>query len=121
MNPPSLREICALATKGPWHTYDGTLVRHGEETIIARIGRSEDSHTRETFANAKLIARFSPATALAVYEALDYSMRALASTVYANQIDLGTSGDNATRIADNHDAVKQARHALALLDGRTEP
>lgn len=96
MNPPSLREICAKATPGPWSITSTKVV---EDDFVNRPDGSwvaivPNRNERE------LIARFSPETALAVYEALEGVLRV------------------ADRKTVEFDAV---RRSIALLDGRTEP
>lgn len=96
MNPPTLREICQAATPGPWKAVGRCLEAPDGNLGLMNLARSDSV----TEANAQLIARFHPETALAVYEALEGVLRV------------------ADRKTDEFDAV---RRVLALLDGRTEP
>lgn len=117
---PTMKDLIAKATPGPWFTYDGTLVRHGKETVIARIGRHEDSCTRETCTNALLICRCSPEVMLRVVEALESALENAEYVVENEHIDniLAAPGTAPAKvracILKDRDQLKAA---LALLNG----
>lgn len=104
MNPPSLREICAKATNpqpaGPQDARDIFTIR--AEALYA------------------LHIRLPPATALAVYEALENSERVLRGAALTIEDFSPYKAESATRkvVLEQADQVKAA---LRLLDGRTEP
>lgn len=95
MNPPSLREICAKAMESR-----PTLAGYLSTWTPTRTFTKDES---------ALAARFSPATALAVYEALER-----VTSEYPPSRD-GMDG-NILPVG-----IKSCRRAMALLDGRTEP
>jgi hypothetical protein len=73
MSHPTLKQLCAAATPGPYHVdlnEFGDLVIHGPETEIP-IATAEGDNAS---ANAQLIARLDPQTVLAVYEALEAAL-----------------------------------------------
>lgn len=118
MSTPSLRELCAGATPGPWKVEDPMMpdalsVVVGDKShdwfFIADcpvMNAPDDTpNLAQTEANAALIARLSPEVALQVYEALE-DAHDFAGTVH---------GDLAAMI---HMRTAQAMDAL---DGTTLP
>lgn len=120
--PPTLRELCATATPGPWYAdpcSDGErtfIVGDNMKAVIAAT-RPEGIIQRiphpQATANAQLIARFSPQVALAVYDALQLDLRE-ANNQAEFLPSLRAKGDAKIR-----EAV--FRKTLDLLDGKESP
>lgn len=130
MNPSSLREICAKATPGPWKANFGTVsVDSADRSRRERIcsvsspaGAAPEAWgaiSSQRHVTAQLIARFSPETALAVYEALKRTERGIT----VENVEHGNYYRcSQCRGADgHHEPLCLTGHALRLLDGRTEP
>lgn len=118
---PSLRELCAKATPGPWRVRRGTAMAvESRSHVVASTGGFSDNRrdpedlNRELSSNAQLIARLSPDVALAVYEALETNGTTLANLLHDAKAG-GRFGPYAVEGLTR--AVATSRHALSLLDG----
>lgn len=110
MSTPTLRELCAGATKGPWHMIP---IQPGDKYIeIQGPGVTvdyDDVDHDEQRANAALIARLSPEVALAVYKALNHMRHEMLDA--AERTGVG-------KLCEHTESWRMINNALRLLDGQ---
>ncbi len=129
MSTPTLRELCANATPGPWTAEHGRNASGEWWTLYTAKGLPEQKvfggyrpiacklrMQPEDEANVLLIARCEPPTMLKVYEALE----SLLKEAHAMSLGLAARGvdDDSEGIISAVAAMDNAREALAILDGK---
>jgi hypothetical protein len=121
MSTPTLKELCAAATPGPWRPlYFGNAdwaVYATDNVVVHFVG---DVGWQQAEANNKLSARLDPQTVLAVYEALEWGTWSGGGKDPDQFYCAGCS-------QHNHDCEKIVHkpscvfaRALALLNGETK-
>lgn len=121
--PPTILELCEKATKGPWSCESSRGLIYGNvgNMICAMphgirtngLLSQKEGVTDIITPNAQLIARLSPETVKAVYEAL-----LPVQTIYAPPLQGGTDSDYFERGCSlTKPQIRAMQHALALLDG----
>jgi len=121
MTPPSLRSLLAKATPGPWTTYDGTTIRHGDG--IGRLIACLDPERVDLpyWYNAQIIARCNPSVMAQVFEALEKSRQVIQQAKLSEAYRHTDNHEAAGRFANRHRDVKRIEHVLSLLNGTTQP